>query len=111
MVEVGGKPILWHREKNSPHYGLNSFAVCVGYRSDERQIHIMSETGTRSRRVERTPASASWFLCASAYVVVASTTLAAALTLAIGHREKMETGLYLVVFAVLVPAGLVLARG
>jgi len=34
MVEVGGKPILWHIMKNFAHYGLNSFVVCVGYRGD-----------------------------------------------------------------------------
>lgn len=34
MVEVGGKPILWHIMKNFAHYGLNSFVVCVGYKGE-----------------------------------------------------------------------------
>ena len=34
MVEVGGKPILWHIMKNFAHYGLNEFVVCVGYKGE-----------------------------------------------------------------------------
>jgi glucose-1-phosphate cytidylyltransferase len=34
MVEVGGKPIVWHIMKNFDHYGLNSFVVCVGYKGE-----------------------------------------------------------------------------
>ena len=34
MVEVGGKPILWHIMKNFAHYGLNSFVVCLGYKGE-----------------------------------------------------------------------------
>jgi glucose-1-phosphate cytidylyltransferase len=32
MVEVGGKPILWHIMKIYSHYGVNDFIVCLGYR-------------------------------------------------------------------------------
>jgi glucose-1-phosphate cytidylyltransferase len=32
MVEIGGKPILWHIMKIFSHYGLNDFIVCLGYR-------------------------------------------------------------------------------
>lgn len=32
MVEVGGKPILWHILKLYSHYGINEFIVCAGYR-------------------------------------------------------------------------------
>jgi glucose-1-phosphate cytidylyltransferase len=32
MVEVGGKPILWHIMKIYSHYGINDFIVCLGYR-------------------------------------------------------------------------------
>ncbi|MFN9631238.1 MAG: sugar phosphate nucleotidyltransferase, partial [Cyanobacteriota bacterium] len=31
MVEVGGKPILWHILKIYSHYGINDFIVCCGY--------------------------------------------------------------------------------
>jgi len=32
MVEIGGKPILWHIMKSYSAYGVNEFVVCLGYR-------------------------------------------------------------------------------
>lgn len=32
MVEVGGKPVLWHIMKTYSHYGINDFIVCCGYK-------------------------------------------------------------------------------
>jgi len=32
MVEIGGKPILWHIMKTYSHYGINDFIVCLGYK-------------------------------------------------------------------------------
>jgi glucose-1-phosphate cytidylyltransferase len=32
MVEVGGKPILWHIMKIYSCYGINDFVICLGYR-------------------------------------------------------------------------------
>src|SRR5690606_1054444 len=32
MVEIGGKPILWHVMKIYSHYGLNDFIICCGYK-------------------------------------------------------------------------------
>ena len=32
MVEVGGKPILWHIMKMYSHYGINEFIICCGYK-------------------------------------------------------------------------------
>jgi glucose-1-phosphate cytidylyltransferase len=32
MVEIGGRPILWHILKIYSHYGLNDFIVCLGYK-------------------------------------------------------------------------------
>ncbi len=32
MVEVGGKPVLWHILKTYSHHGVNDFVVCLGYR-------------------------------------------------------------------------------
>lgn len=34
MIEVGGKPILWHIMKEYSHYGFNDFIVCLGYKGD-----------------------------------------------------------------------------
>ncbi|MBU1924544.1 MAG: glucose-1-phosphate cytidylyltransferase [Candidatus Omnitrophica bacterium] len=32
MIEIGGKPILWHIMKIFSHYGFNDFVICLGYR-------------------------------------------------------------------------------
>ena len=32
MVEIGGKPILWHIMKTYSHYGINEFIICCGYK-------------------------------------------------------------------------------
>lgn len=32
MIEIGGKPILWHIMKEYSHYGFNEFIICCGYR-------------------------------------------------------------------------------
>jgi glucose-1-phosphate cytidylyltransferase len=34
MVEIGGRPVLWHLMKSFSHFGLNEFVVCTGYRGD-----------------------------------------------------------------------------
>lgn len=38
MVEIGGRPILWHIMKIYSHYGFNDFVVLTGYKS-----HIIKE--------------------------------------------------------------------
>jgi glucose-1-phosphate cytidylyltransferase len=32
MVEIGGKPILWHIMKVLTHHGINDFIICLGYK-------------------------------------------------------------------------------
>lgn len=32
MVEIGGKPILWHIMKMYSHHGVNEFVICCGYK-------------------------------------------------------------------------------
>ena len=32
MVEIGGKPILWHIMKIYAHHGITDFVVCCGYK-------------------------------------------------------------------------------
>lgn len=32
MVEIGGKPILWHIMKTYSHYGIDEFIICCGYK-------------------------------------------------------------------------------
>ena len=32
MIEIGGKPVLWHIMKIYSHYGINDFVICCGYK-------------------------------------------------------------------------------
>ncbi|MDP3705987.1 MAG: glucose-1-phosphate cytidylyltransferase [Legionellaceae bacterium] len=32
MIEIGGKPILWHIMKYYSHYGIDDFIICCGYK-------------------------------------------------------------------------------
>lgn len=32
MVEIGGRPILWHIMKHYAHFGLTEFVLCLGYK-------------------------------------------------------------------------------
>ena len=38
MIEIGGKPIIWHIMKEYSHYGFNDFIICAGYKQ-----HIVKE--------------------------------------------------------------------
>jgi len=38
MVEIGGKPILWHIMKEYSHYGFDEFIICCGYKQ-----HVIKE--------------------------------------------------------------------
>ncbi|MFL2705034.1 MAG: glucose-1-phosphate cytidylyltransferase [Gammaproteobacteria bacterium] len=33
MIDLGGKPILWHILKTYSHHGVNDFVICCGYKS------------------------------------------------------------------------------
>ncbi len=32
MIEIGGKPVLWHILKTYSHHGINEFIICLGYK-------------------------------------------------------------------------------
>jgi glucose-1-phosphate cytidylyltransferase len=34
LVEIGGKPILWHIMKHYAHYGFNEFVLALGYKGE-----------------------------------------------------------------------------
>jgi glucose-1-phosphate cytidylyltransferase len=34
MVEIGGRPILWHIMKHYSHYGFKDFVIALGYKSE-----------------------------------------------------------------------------
>ncbi len=38
MIEIGGKPILWHIIKIYDHYGIKDFIICAGYKQ-----HVIKE--------------------------------------------------------------------
>lgn len=38
MLEIGGKPILWHIMKEYSYYGYNEFIICCGYKQ-----HVIKE--------------------------------------------------------------------
>ncbi len=40
MVEIGGKPILWHIMQHYLHYGFNEFVVALGYKGDQIKRYI-----------------------------------------------------------------------
>ena len=37
MLEIGGKPILWHIMKEYSYYGYNDFIICCGYKQQDRK--------------------------------------------------------------------------
>jgi glucose-1-phosphate cytidylyltransferase len=61
MVEIGGRPILWHILKHYSHYGMREFIIALGYRGDLIKSYFAGAVGldgslsvfTRDRRVER----------------------------------------------------------
>jgi len=41
MIDIGGKPLLWHMMKHFSEYGLNEFIICGGYRIDMIKEYFM----------------------------------------------------------------------
>ena len=60
MVQVGGKPILWHIMKIYAHYGYNEFIVALGYKGDAIKDYFLNQRffqydftlWTKSRRAQ-----------------------------------------------------------
>jgi glucose-1-phosphate cytidylyltransferase len=42
MVEIGGKPILWHIMKLYAHYGFNDFVLALGYKGDVIRSYFLN---------------------------------------------------------------------
>jgi glucose-1-phosphate cytidylyltransferase len=69
MIEIGGKPILWHIMKRYSMYGINEFIICSGYmghviedyfkiKYEDWEINVVDTgsntmTGGRLKRIER----------------------------------------------------------
>lgn len=43
MVQIGGKPILWHIMKMYSHYGFNEFIIALGYKGDYIKQYFLNE--------------------------------------------------------------------
>ena len=48
MIEIGGKPILWHIMKIYSHYGINEFIICLGYKSTIIKDYFINYTSYNS---------------------------------------------------------------
>lgn len=42
MVEIGGRPILWHIMKNLAHQGIKDFVICLGYKGDQIRDYFLN---------------------------------------------------------------------
>jgi glucose-1-phosphate cytidylyltransferase len=42
MVEIGGRPILWHIMKLYSHYGFNDFILALGYKGDSIRNYFLN---------------------------------------------------------------------
>ena len=42
MVEIGGKPIIWHIMKMYSSYGFNEFIICLGYKGSVIKEYFMN---------------------------------------------------------------------
>ncbi|MFH0928591.1 MAG: sugar phosphate nucleotidyltransferase [bacterium] len=42
MVEIGGRPILWHIMKHYTHFGFNNFILCLGYRGAQIKDYFLN---------------------------------------------------------------------
>lgn len=42
MIEIGGKPILWHIMKIYSAYGINDFVICAGYKQNVIKEYFMN---------------------------------------------------------------------
>jgi glucose-1-phosphate cytidylyltransferase len=42
MVEVGGRPILWHIMKTYAHHGFQDFVLCLGYRGNTIKEYFLN---------------------------------------------------------------------
>ncbi len=41
LVEIGGRPILWHIMKHYSHYGFNEFVLALGYKGEQIKQYFL----------------------------------------------------------------------
>jgi glucose-1-phosphate cytidylyltransferase len=49
MVEIGGRPIIWHVMKIYSHFGLDDFVLCLGYKGDKIKEFFVEYEGWRQQ--------------------------------------------------------------
>ena len=50
MVEIGGKPILWHIMKHYGGHGFNEFCVALGYKGEViKRFFLWSSSAAQSK--------------------------------------------------------------
>ena len=45
MVEIGGRPIIWHIMKNFSHFGMEDFVIAAGYRGEVIKDYFLNFRG------------------------------------------------------------------
>jgi glucose-1-phosphate cytidylyltransferase len=48
MVEIGGRPILWHIMKLYAHFGIMDFILCLGYKGDMIRDYFLNYSAMNS---------------------------------------------------------------
>ena len=76
MIEIGGRPILWHILKIYSHFGINDFVICCGYKgyvikeyfanyflhmSDVTIDMRNNSTKVHQKNAERSPLGRLWY--------------------------------------------------
>ena len=53
MVDIGGKPILWHIMKHYAHHGFKEFIVALGYKGEEIKDYFLKygSSGKTGKRI------------------------------------------------------------
>ena len=60
MIEIGGRPILWHIMKIYSSHGINDFVICLGYRGYMIKEYFANYYLHTSRRHVRLRAATTW---------------------------------------------------
>jgi glucose-1-phosphate cytidylyltransferase len=42
LVEIGGRPVLWHIMKTYSHYGFRDFILCLGYKGEKIKEYFLN---------------------------------------------------------------------
>ncbi len=48
LVEIGGRPIIWHIMKQYSHYGFNEFVLALGYKGEKIKEYFMDYQSWRN---------------------------------------------------------------